>query len=409
MTNFMTYKGYTASMVFDTEDKIIVGRVQDVDDIISFHGESVSVFESNFHAVIDDYLAASKELGSAPEKPASGKVMLRIAPEVHAAVDGVFEEAAGEGRAAAQAQARAPGVIFHPASGIACEVVAQVQASLRKRILRGFVGRGLLEGFEAKEMLAYRHSGFSVDTSVCIAAHDRAGLERLLRYCAHPPFAMERLRKAGGELVYRCAKQHSEPGHDKRGTQVDEITLTPLELIDRIAALVPPPRTHRHRYFGVLAPHSPHRAAVTEMAQSAAAQPTQPAQVQAEPASTDAGEGALSVGGADGPHLRGVPSGMPDLWRSDAHHRLHHAQRRHPAHLGTHRGGDRAAAHHTRTRAAAVGRVRGAARRGCRRRVRLGRCGPSGTGLRGRSARQLVREGNSGLANAAGRGCAWQC
>ena len=85
MTNFMTYKGYTASMVFDTEDKIIVGRVQDVDDIISFHGESVSVFESNCHAVIDDYLAASKELGSAPEKPASGKVMLRIAPEVHAA------------------------------------------------------------------------------------------------------------------------------------------------------------------------------------------------------------------------------------------------------------------------------------------------------------------------------------
>jgi len=85
MTNFMTYKGYTASMVFDVEDKIIVGRVQDVDDIISFHGESVAEFESNFHSTIDDYLAASKALGSAPEKPASGKVMLRIAPEVHAA------------------------------------------------------------------------------------------------------------------------------------------------------------------------------------------------------------------------------------------------------------------------------------------------------------------------------------
>jgi len=76
---------------------------------------------------------------------------------------------------------------------------------------------------------------------------------------------------------------------------VDEITLTPLELIDRIAALVPPPRTHRHRYFGVLAPHPPHRAAVTEMAQSAAAQPTQPAQVQAEPSSTAGGEGAPRV------------------------------------------------------------------------------------------------------------------
>ena len=85
MTNLMSYKGYTASMVFDPDDKIIVGRVQDVDDIISFHGESVSSFEANFHATIEDYLAASKELGSAPEKPASGKVMLRIAPEIHAA------------------------------------------------------------------------------------------------------------------------------------------------------------------------------------------------------------------------------------------------------------------------------------------------------------------------------------
>ena len=69
MSNFMSYKGYTTSMVYDTEDKIIVGRVQDVDDIISFHGESVAEFESNCHAAIDDYLAASKELASAPEKP----------------------------------------------------------------------------------------------------------------------------------------------------------------------------------------------------------------------------------------------------------------------------------------------------------------------------------------------------
>ena len=85
MINSMSYKGYTVSMIFDAEDKVIVGRVQEIDDIISFHGESVAEFESNFHIVIEDYLAASKQLGSAPEKPASGKVMLRIAPEVHAA------------------------------------------------------------------------------------------------------------------------------------------------------------------------------------------------------------------------------------------------------------------------------------------------------------------------------------
>jgi predicted HicB family RNase H-like nuclease len=85
MNNTMSYKGYIASMIFDAEDKIIVGRVLDVDDIITFHGESVSEFETNFHAAVDDYRSACEQLGSAPEKPASGKLMLRVAPTVHAA------------------------------------------------------------------------------------------------------------------------------------------------------------------------------------------------------------------------------------------------------------------------------------------------------------------------------------
>ena len=85
MSNTMNYRGYTASMAFDTDDKIIVGRVVDIDDIITFHGDSVGEFEVAFHAVIDDYIAACKQTGTAPEKPASGKLMLRVAPTVHAA------------------------------------------------------------------------------------------------------------------------------------------------------------------------------------------------------------------------------------------------------------------------------------------------------------------------------------
>ena len=46
-----------------------------------------------------------------------------------------------------------------------------------------------------------------------------------------------------------------------------QLSLTPLELIDRIAALVPPPRVHRHRYHGVLAPNSPLRPQVTALAE----------------------------------------------------------------------------------------------------------------------------------------------
>ncbi|GDX57380.1 hypothetical protein LBMAG30_15430 [Comamonadaceae bacterium] len=203
-------------------------------------------------------------------------------------VDGVFEQVPGEGDVDAAPAAASPGIIFHPASAIDETAVAQVQADLRRRILRAFVGRSLLESCDAKEMLGYQHSGFSVDAGVCIEAHDRSALERLLRYCARPPFAMERLRKEGAALVYRCAKQHSEPSSDKRGARVDELTLTPLELIDRIAALVPPPRTHRHRYFGVLAPNSPLRAAAVALAA-----PVQAPTAHAVPATT--GEGAPGV------------------------------------------------------------------------------------------------------------------
>ncbi len=68
------------------------------------------------------------------------------------AVDGVFEEVAGG--------QEPPRIIFHPATGVNADTVTQAQAALRKRILRAFVGRGLLESFEAKEMLGYKHSGF---------------------------------------------------------------------------------------------------------------------------------------------------------------------------------------------------------------------------------------------------------
>jgi len=102
---------------------------------------------------------------------------------------------------------------------------------------------------------------------VRVGAHDRAGLERLLRYCARPPFALERLELLDAErVVYRLAK----PQRD--GTTA--LTLTPLELIDHLAALIPPPRLHRHRYHGVLAPNSPLRAAAIAYGHAAADDPS---------------------------------------------------------------------------------------------------------------------------------------
>ncbi|MBM3344301.1 MAG: type II toxin-antitoxin system HicB family antitoxin [Betaproteobacteria bacterium] len=85
MSNTMKYKGYTASMTFDTDDKVIVGQVQEISDVIVFHGKSVAEFEKNFHGAVEAYLSACAKLKDKPEKLASGKLMLRIAPKVHAA------------------------------------------------------------------------------------------------------------------------------------------------------------------------------------------------------------------------------------------------------------------------------------------------------------------------------------
>ena len=83
--NTMNHKGYTARIEFDERDNIFVGRVLGLRALISFHGETVSELRAAFEAAIDDFLLDCKEQGIKPEKPASGKLMLRVPPEVHGA------------------------------------------------------------------------------------------------------------------------------------------------------------------------------------------------------------------------------------------------------------------------------------------------------------------------------------
>ena len=62
---------------------------------------------------------------------------------------------------------------------------------------------------------------------------------------ARPPFALERLEQVGhNQLVYRFPKPQPDGS--------TQLRLTPLELLERLAALIPPPRLHRHHYHGVL-------------------------------------------------------------------------------------------------------------------------------------------------------------
>ena len=82
--NTMTYQGYTARVAFDERDALLVGRVLGVRDIISFHGETVAELRADFEAAIDDYLRDCAEQGITPEKSASGNLMLRVPPDLHA-------------------------------------------------------------------------------------------------------------------------------------------------------------------------------------------------------------------------------------------------------------------------------------------------------------------------------------
>lgn len=80
----MTYKGYAARVEFDAEDRIFVGHLAGIRDTIGFHGRTVDELEMAFKEAVDDYLRACEKLGQAPERPASGKLMLRVPPAVHA-------------------------------------------------------------------------------------------------------------------------------------------------------------------------------------------------------------------------------------------------------------------------------------------------------------------------------------
>ena len=84
MKNVMEYKGYKARIEFDAEDGCFSGRIAGINDVIGFHGESVSEIRTAFVEAVDDYIETCRVVGKQPEKPYSGKVMFRFSPEIHA-------------------------------------------------------------------------------------------------------------------------------------------------------------------------------------------------------------------------------------------------------------------------------------------------------------------------------------
>ncbi len=79
----MEYKGFVGHVEFDEEAGIFHGEVANTRDVITFQGHSVKELRRAFRGSVDDYLAFCAERGEEPEKPFSGKFIVRLSPEQH--------------------------------------------------------------------------------------------------------------------------------------------------------------------------------------------------------------------------------------------------------------------------------------------------------------------------------------
>jgi Putative transposase/Transposase zinc-binding domain len=155
---------------------------------------------------------------------------------------------------------------YDPARDEAPELARTMAASVQQRIAFGEragqrvrrIGSGFGNEGEVPTLTGTRCvsvNGFSLHANTHVPAHRRDQLERLLRYTARGAVSLERLTvNADGDLL----STFTHPWSD--GTT--GIKLSPMELLEKRAALVPLPRQHLLRYGGCLAPHSTLRAAI---------------------------------------------------------------------------------------------------------------------------------------------------
>jgi len=82
----LTYKGYSGTVKFDAEAEIFHGEVSGLLDVVTFQGRSARELKQAFRDSIDDYLELCQETGRPPDKPFSGRLIVRMRPEFHRAL-----------------------------------------------------------------------------------------------------------------------------------------------------------------------------------------------------------------------------------------------------------------------------------------------------------------------------------
>lgn len=83
MANTIEYKGYIGSIEYSHEDKCFFGKLEMIDDLVTFEANRADELETNFQNAVDEYIKTCKEIGREPQKTYKGVFNVRIAPELH--------------------------------------------------------------------------------------------------------------------------------------------------------------------------------------------------------------------------------------------------------------------------------------------------------------------------------------
>ena len=84
--NTLQYKGFLGSVEFSEADGVFFGKIEGINALVNFEGESVKELTDAFHEAVEDYLVFCEEEGVEPHKSYSGALNVRLTPEIHSRV-----------------------------------------------------------------------------------------------------------------------------------------------------------------------------------------------------------------------------------------------------------------------------------------------------------------------------------
>ncbi len=85
MKDALTYNSFIGSVQFSADDDVFYGKIEGIDDLISYEGTSVAELKEAFRNAVEDYMDLCKEVGKEPFKSCKGSFNVRISKELHLA------------------------------------------------------------------------------------------------------------------------------------------------------------------------------------------------------------------------------------------------------------------------------------------------------------------------------------